>query len=128
MSPTPLALHPYLKLYVFRVLSNSDRAVVFFFFLHLSRPGGCKVSAGSGSKFLVLIEIEPCLEAFKPRTSWPCPDLTGARFGFVFGSKPLAFFRWSLGWMPPILKKWTCLDHAGESLGWLWLETFLSSR
>ena len=47
---------------------------------------------------------------------------TGARFGS--GSRPLVVFRWSLGWMPPILKKWTCLDQASASLGWVWLEAF----
>ena len=70
MNPPPLALHPCLDLYGFRVLSNSDRAPVFLLVLctrlfrdwalprHLSRPGGCAVWAGSGSKVLVLIEIE----------------------------------------------------------------------
>ena len=32
-SPPPLALHPRLDLYGFRVLSNSDRAPVFLFVL-----------------------------------------------------------------------------------------------
>ena len=85
-SPPPLALHPCLDLYGFRVLSNSDRVPVFLFVLCTRLPcpgtcldqagarfglGGCKVWAGSGSMLLVLIELQP------PRR----PDKTGARFG-----------------------------------------------
>ena len=58
MSPPPLALHPRLDLHGFTVLSNSDRAPVFLFVLQ-SMAGGCKVWAGSGSRLLVLIELEP---------------------------------------------------------------------
>ena len=47
-------------------LSNSHRAPVLFVFLHLSRPDGRTVWAGSGLTLLVLIDIEPCLEAFEP--------------------------------------------------------------
>ena len=82
MSPPPLALHPCLDLYRFRlrVLSNSDRAPVILIVLctrlvrdwalpgHLSRPGGCTVWAGSGSRVLVLIEIEP---AWRPLSLEP---------------------------------------------------------
>ena len=46
--------------------------------------------AGSVSRLLVFIGIEACLEAFEPRSSWTYPDLTGARFGFGSGSRPLA--------------------------------------
>ena len=34
--------------------------------MDLSMAGGCKVWAGSGSRLLVLIEIQPCLGAFEP--------------------------------------------------------------
>ena len=39
--------------------------------MELSTAGGCKVWAGSGSRLLVLLELQP------PRR----PDKTGARFG-----------------------------------------------
>ena len=80
MSPPPPPLHPCLDLYGFRALSNSDRVPVFLFVLctrlfrdwalpgHLSRPGGCTVWAGSGSRVLVLIEIEP---AWRPSSLEP---------------------------------------------------------
>ena len=38
----------------------------------------------------MLIEIEPCLEAFKSGTNWTCPDQAGTRFGSGSGSRPLA--------------------------------------
>ena len=41
----------------------------------------------------------------------------GARLGFGSGWRPLVFFRWSFGWTPPILNKWTCLDQAGAGFG-----------
>ena len=80
MSPPPLALHPCLDRYGFRVLSNSDRAPVILIVLctrlvrdwalpgHLSRPGGCAVWAGSGSEVLVLIAIEA---AWRPSSLEP---------------------------------------------------------
>ena len=120
MSPPPLALHPCLDLYGFR---DSDRAPVFLFvFVHPSSPGGCKARAGSGLRLLVLIVIEPCLEAFEPSTSWTCPDLTAARFGVGSGSRPLVFFRLSPGWMPPILNEWTYLDQTSANFGWVCLK------
>ena len=67
----------------------------------------------------MFIGIEPFLEAFQPWSSWTCPDLTVARFGFGSDSRPLVFFRWSLGRRPPILNKWTCLGwhRFGGSFG-----------
>ena len=71
MSPPPLALHPCLDLYL---LGFSQTLIAFqpscLFFApvyfeitplpgHLSRPGGCTVWAGSGSRVLVLIESLP---------------------------------------------------------------------
>ena len=41
---------------------------------------------------------------------------TGARFRIGFSSRPRVFFTYSLGWMPPIPNKWTCLDQAGLGL------------
>ena len=43
--------------------------------MDLSTAGGCKVWAGSGSRLLVLIELQPSRH----------PDKTGARFGFGSG-------------------------------------------
>ena len=106
-SPPPLALHPCLDLYGFRVLSNSDRAPVFLFVLctRLPCPGTCldqagTVWAGSGFRVLVLIEIEPGLIQTRP-----------------VGSRPLVFFRWCPDWMPPVLNKWTCLRQVGARFG-----------
>ena len=73
MMPPPLALHPRLNLYrlrKFRVLLNSDRATVSFFW-HLPRPGGCQVWAGSSSRPLVLFRLSfgwrpPILERLGP--------------------------------------------------------------
>ena len=62
MSPPPLALHP--RLDFLRVQGSLElyRAPVFLFvFLHLSRPGGCKVGLGSGSRLFEVFESEPCL-------------------------------------------------------------------
>ena len=92
-----------------RVLSNFDRAPIFLFVFC-----ACLVHSGARLgwvwlKALVLSEIEPRLDAFKPRTCWACPDLTGARFGFGFGSRPLVFFIWSLGWTP----------QSVQGLGWV---------
>ena len=50
MIPPPLALHPRLSLYGFKACLRSCLLVCF---LHLFRPGGCKVWAGSGSSPLV---------------------------------------------------------------------------
>ena len=125
VSPPSLALHPCLDLYRFRVLSNSDRAPVFLFvFQHLSRPGGCKVWAGSGSR-LLMFDDRALLGGLRALNQL---DLSRLGFGFRFGSWRLVFFRCSLGGMPPILNTWTCLDQAGASLGWVWLEAFLLLR
>ena len=66
-SPPPLALHPCLDLYGFRVLSNSDRAPVFLF---------------------VLCTRSPC-----PGT---CLDQAGARFGLTLASGCLCLLKESL--------------------------------
>ena len=65
-----------------------------------SRAGRCKIWARFG--LLVLSEIEaPCHRALNQL------NLSGqdARFGFGSGSRPLVFFGWSPGWIPPILNK-----------------------
>ena len=63
----------------------------------------------SGSLLLVFFGIEPCLEAFKPKTSrMNHVDLSILRFGV---------WVWLEAWTPPMLKEWTCLDQAGASFG-----------
>ena len=120
----PLALHPCLDLYGFRVPPTSDRVPVFIFVL--------------------------CTRLLR---DWalPCLDQAGARFGLGVtpsglvqtrlgsGSRPLVFFRWRPDWMPPILNKWVlcllielrALNQADLSsldgcqvLVWDWLEAF----
>ena len=79
-------------------------------------PGRCTVWAGSGSRFLVLIEIEP---AWRPLSLEPGGLLQTRRAGFGFGSgsRPLVFFVRRPNGMPQILNKWTCLWQVGARFG-----------
>ena len=70
--PTPAGAPPSPQSLRFRVLLNSDRVPVFLFgFLHLSRPGWCKVWAW------------PCSRPVVFSTTWTCLHQAGARFGLV---------------------------------------------
>ena len=110
-SPPPLAFHPCLDLYGFRVLSNSDRAPLFLFVLgtRLPCPGTCLDQAGA--RFgLALASGCLCLL----RLSLNLSRLDGCQFGFEVGSRPLVFFRWCPDWMPAIL---ICLRQVGARFG-----------
>ena len=64
-----------------RVLSNSDPVFLFVF---------CTCLDQAGARFGRVCLEGSCLEACKLRTSWTCPDQTGARKGSGLGSRPLA--------------------------------------
>ena len=57
MSPPPLALHPCLDLYGFRVLSNSDRAPVFLIFCSCLDQAGARFGLGLARGFLCLLRL-----------------------------------------------------------------------
>ena len=135
-SPPPLALHPGLDLYGFRVLSNSDRAPVLL--LVLCTCLACWKLDLLGPEVLVWVWgwLEACsflqtllTGCFQSRTtgfgfaSWTCPDQTGASLGLgvarglwfpsdgalagCFQSRTTGFGSAS----------WTCPDQTGASLG-----------
>ena len=118
-SPPPLALHPGLDLYGFRVLSNSDRALVLLLVLctclacwklDLSRPE-VPVWVWGGSRPLVF--FRRCPDWMLPISNnwiWVCKlDLSrpdGCQFGFRGGSRLLVFFRRCPDWLLPISNNW----------------------
>ena len=136
-SPPPLALHPGLDLYGFRVLSNSDRAPVLLIVLctclacrklDLSRPDGCQFGFGGGSRPLVFFRRCPgWMLPISNNWIWVCKlDLSradGCQFGFGGGSRPLVFFRRCPDWWLPISNigfasaSWTCPDQTDASSG-----------
>ena len=110
-SPPPLALHPGLDLYGFRVLSNSDRAPVLLLVL-------CTCLACWKLDFLgpeVLVWVWGWLEACFFRR---CPDwLLPISNNWIWVCKldlsrpdgcqlPLVFFRRCPDWLRPILNNW----------------------
>ena len=109
-SPPPLALHPGLDLYGFRVLSNSDRAPVLL--LVLCTCLACWKLDLLGPK--VLVWVWGWLEACRFLQTVPGLvasnleqlDLDGCQFGFGVGSRPLVFFRRCPDWLLPILNNW----------------------
>ena len=88
--------------------SNSDSVPVFLcVFFHLSRPGGCKVWAGSGSRLLVFLGALPGgLEALNQQS-------------LSLGRARSQFFLWSLGW--------TLREGALAGGRWVWVWIWLEA-
>ena len=110
-SPPPLALHPRLDLYGFRVLSNSDRAPVLL--LVLCTCLACWKLDLLGPCSRPVVFFRRCPDWMLPISNnwiWVCKlDLSrpdGCRFGFGGGSRPLVFFRRRPGCTLPILNNW----------------------
>ena len=125
MSPPLLTLHPCLDLYGFRVLSNSDRAPVFVFvFRTCLDQAGARFVLGLARGFLCLFWALPGVRrAFQLDLS----RLECARFGFGSGSRPLASFRWSCGWIPSNPERMDLSRPDGSKLG-LGLKLSASSK